>query len=182
VHDIEAGFDYRRALSLTRRTTFDFSVGSTVVNAPAAEQSSTELAYRVVGDVGLNHEMGRTWRTRVAYNRGVDFSEAFAQPVFSDGLNASVTGFFSRRVDFRGNAGVSVGDIGLGVVRSRFRAYSASANVRFALAEQWALLGNYQYYFHDLGQVLIVPEGVPSNVGRNTVSVGLTFWVPFLGR
>jgi hypothetical protein len=188
IHDIDAGVDYRRALSLTRRTTFDFGVGSTIVTMPVEDRS--ELQYRVGGDVGLNHEMGRTWRARVAYNRGFEFSEAFAQPVFSDAVNGSLTGFFSRRVDFRANAGVSIGDVGVGqnanpgsaANQNKFKAYNANARVRVALARSWALFGEYQYYFHDLGDVLIVPTGVPRGLDRNSVSGGLTFWVPVYRR
>ena len=109
LHDIDAGLDYRRALSFSRRTTLNFGMGSTLSSAPvvagsASDQTSgPELQYRLVGDVSLTHEMGRTWRASLAYNRGVGYSEAFVQPVYSDGVNAVVTGFFNRRTDFSAN-------------------------------------------------------------------------------
>ena len=95
VHDIDVGLDYRRALSLTRRTSIGFSTGSTIVTVPVEGSTNGQLQYRVVGDVGLQHEIGRTWLARLAYNRGVGFAEAFNQPVFADGVNLSVSGFLA---------------------------------------------------------------------------------------
>jgi hypothetical protein len=46
----------------------------------------------------------------------------------------------------------------------------------------WALFGEYSYYKHDLGDVLIVAQGVPPILDRNSVRVGLTLWVPLLRR
>jgi hypothetical protein len=185
LHDIDVGVDYNRALSLTRRTTFDFGVGSTIVNYPVGE-SSNQLQFRVAGAAGLNHQMGRTWQARLAYNHGIGFAEAFAQPIFSDAVTASLTGFFSRRVDFTANTGYSMGDVGVGtgenVPPSEFKAFNALVRVRVALGRPWALYGEYQYFNQDLGEVLIVPDGVPRDLGRNTVSAGLTFWIPVWRR
>jgi hypothetical protein len=186
VHDIDVGVDYKRPLSLTRRTTVDFGVGSSIVNMPAVASTDSSLQYRVVGDLGLTHQMGRTWSARVAYNRGVGFTEGFAQPTFSDAVTGSVSGFFSRRVDFTAGGGLSIGDAGLsagtGTADRGFRAYTGSARVRYGLGAMWALFGEYSYYKHDLGDVLIVAQGVPPILDRNSVRVGLTLWVPLLRR
>ena len=78
IHDIDVGVDYARPLSLTRRTTLDFGTGSSVVTMPTLdlgqEAGATETQVRFVGDVGVTHEMGRTWRLRLGYNRGVGFA------------------------------------------------------------------------------------------------------------
>src|SRR5204862_2967615 len=80
VHNIDAGLDYHRALSFSRRTKIDFATGSTIVNLPAAEGlTSSQLQYRVTGTAGLTRDMGRTWRARLGYNRGVGFWEAFRE-------------------------------------------------------------------------------------------------------
>ncbi|MEO6486985.1 MAG: hypothetical protein ABIO78_03470, partial [Thermoanaerobaculia bacterium] len=133
VHDIDAGVDYRRGLSLTRRTTLDFRVGSSAVNTPLGGTQEQRLQYRLVGDLGLTHEMGRTWRARFAYNRGLGFAEGFTQPVFSDGVGASVAGFLSRRLDFSANGGFSVGDVGLSNDQNRFTTGNTALRLRFAL-------------------------------------------------
>ena len=193
IHDIDVGVDYDRPLSLTRRTTIDFSTGSSVVTIPvlsllAEDARQTETQLRIVGEVGVTHEMGRTWRLRLGYNRGVGFAEAFAQPVFADGLNASLNGFFSRRVDFSLNGGFSSGNVGLGAggasqtSNSSFRTWNLSARSRYALGSMWALYGEYPYYSQDLGSATIVPAGVPPVLERQTIQGGLTFWLPLSRR
>jgi hypothetical protein len=187
LHDIEAGVDYRRALSFSRRTSVSFGMGSTLVNAPVGvvdgdQAITSELQYRLVGDVGLTHEMGRTWRASVAYSRGIGYSEAFARPVYSDGVNAIVTGFFNRRTDVSASAGFSAGDVGVVQASSSFRAYRAATRARVALTSMWALFAEHQYYKHDLGDAFIVPVGVPSVLDRHSVRVGVTLWVPILRK
>jgi hypothetical protein len=183
VHDIDVGVDYRRPLSLTRRTTLNFAVGSSIVSLPYTATGTTELQYRLVADVNLSHQMGRTWSTTITYNRGVGFAEAFAEPAFSNAVTGSISGFFNRRTDFNANGGFSIGDAGLTTSGGRgFKAYNASARLRYALASMWALFAEYSYYKHDLGTVLIVAEGVPQNLNRNSVHAGVTLWLPLLRR
>ncbi len=186
VHDIDIGVDYRRALSLTRRTTISFGTGSAIVTAPVTIDSAEQkLQFRLVGDVGIEHEIGRTWRARLNYNRGVGFAEAFAQPVFADAVNLSLTGFLARRVDFSANGGMSFGDVGLGsqaTAQSSFRTWNATTRLRYAISSMWAVYGEYLYYSQDLGDAVLVPAGVPSVLDRQSVHVGLTLWVPLLRR
>jgi hypothetical protein len=190
VHDIDIGVDYGRALSLTRKTSLDFSTGSALVSTPQIDAAGqNELQFRLVGNVSLTHEMGRTWRARVGYNRGVGFAEAFAQPIFADAFNASLTGFLSRRVDLTISGGFSTGEVGFGGASSlqsssdsSFRTWNFSARSRYALGSMWALFGEYLFSSQDLGSAVIVPTGVPSLLDRQTVQVGLTFWVPLLRR
>jgi hypothetical protein len=157
-------------------------MGSSIVHEPVDLATSGELQYRLVGDVRLTHELARTWRAAAAYSRGVGFSEAFAQPVFSDAFSASVSGFFNRRTDFAANAGVSVGDVGLNATGNNFKLYTGSSRVRFALASKWALFAEYQYYSQNIRGVLIVPEGVPAKIDRHGVRAGLTLWVPIVRK
>ncbi|MGH8638675.1 MAG: hypothetical protein ACREUZ_16180 [Burkholderiales bacterium] len=182
VHDIDVGVDYRRGLSLTRRTTFDFGVGSALVNPPLDVSKTRKLQYRVVGDLGLTHEMGRTWRARLAYNRGVGFVEGFAQPVFADAVNLSLNGFLTRRVDFNAIGGMSVGDVGLLSEHTAFRTWNVSTRLRMAVTSLVAVYADYLSYYQDLGAAVVVPTGVPSRVDRHSAHVGLTLWVPLLRR
>jgi hypothetical protein len=192
VHDIDLGVDYRRALSFTRRTSLEFSTGSSLVTVPVAGTESNQLQYRIGGDVGLSHEIGRTWRARLAYSRGIGFAEAFAEPIFSNAVNLSITGFFTRRIDFNAYGGLAIGDVGLaaprsasplpGVSTSQFHAWNASVRVRYAIAPMWAVHGEYLYYSQDFGTANIVPAGVPPVLDRQTLQVGLTLWVPLLRR
>jgi hypothetical protein len=181
-HEIDAGVDYRRSLSFTRRTTLDFSLGSTIVRPPVAEVQRQGLQYRVVGDASLTHEMGRTWRARLGYGRGVGFVEAFPEPVFSDHTNVDLSGFFNRRTELSVIATLTTGDVGLGSGSTRFESWNASARLRVGLNAMWALYTEYLYYYQDLGDARLVPTGVPAGLDRQSIRGGLTFWLPLLRR
>jgi hypothetical protein len=184
VHDIDVGIDYHRPLSFSRRTHLDFGIGSSIVNEPTVDSGSERLQYRVGANAGLTHDIGRTWRARVEYRRGVGFVEAVRQPVFTDAVNASLDGFFSRRTDVYVRGGFSAGDAGTisAVSQNRIRTYTAAARVRTALNETFALFAEYLYYNYDLGAAVIVAEGVPRALERNTARVGVSLWVPVLRK
>jgi hypothetical protein len=182
-HDIDIGIDYHRPLSFSRRTHFDFSVGSSVVNVPSIDSTGQDLQYRVVGSAGLTHDMGRTWKARVAYDRNVGFVEGLRDPVFADALNASVDGFVNRRVDLHVGSALSMGESGTAsTAQSNVRTYMASARVRSALTENLALFAEYIYYNYNLGTAVITTPGVPRALDRNTARVGVTAWLPLLGK
>jgi hypothetical protein len=182
VHDIDAGVDYRRALSLTRRTSFDFATGSTIVSVPTVQAPEGELQYRLVGDAGLTHEFGRTWRARLGYLRGVGFAEGFIEPVFADGANLSLTGFFSRRIDFAATAAFSSGEVGLGSTSDSFRTWNATSRFRYGIGRSWAIYGEYLYYLQDLGNAALVTAEVPSVLHRQSLHFGLTVWSGLLRK
>jgi hypothetical protein len=182
-HDIDVGVDYHRPLSFSRRTRLEFGFGSSIVNTPVEDSSKAVLEYRVVGNASLSHDMGRTWRTRLAYNRGVGFVAAFGAPVFSDGVNTSIDGFVNRRVDVHVSGGISVGDVGRGNgAASKTHSYNGSARFNVALGRAWALFADYLYYDYRLGADVNVVTGVPQSLTRNTARVGLSAWLPLLKR
>jgi hypothetical protein len=184
VHDIDVGVDYSRALSRTRRTNLEFSVGSSLFHTSATGPEDPELQYNVVGVATLSHQFGRTWSTRLGYNRGVSFAEGFARPVFSDAFSADLKGLLSRRLDFQAVTSVSIGDAGPASQGpdDSFTAFNANARLQYALASAWAVFVEFSHYQHALGQVLLVTEGVPADLDRNSVYAGVSLSLPLLKR
>jgi hypothetical protein len=181
VHDIDIGVDYHRPLSLSRRTHFDFGVGSAIVNVPQLPGVPARRQFGLLGNALLSHDMGRTWRARLAYNRGAGFPGGFSQAVFSDALTASLEGFLSRRVDFSTNGRFSSGSLAsTSQAAAGFNQYSASARLRSAITPVLALFGEYAYYHYDLGAAVATAPGVPPQLQRNTVRAGLTVWLPLV--
>lgn len=181
LHDIDAGLDYRRPLSLSRRTYLDFRIGSTALTEPSGREGTVaETVYQLTGEVGLNHEFGRTWRARAGYSRGVNLVEGLVGPVAADMATLSVSGFFSRRLDFDAFGSAAIGD-----VHSRdpisLHTYTASGRLRYALARAWALHGEYTFYTYDFGPGALAYR-VDSSVNRQAARVGLSWWLPIMGR
>ncbi len=183
-HDIDIGVDYHRPLSFSRRTRVEFGMGSSIVKTPYETNASTErLQYRVVGNAGLTHDMGRTWRARVEYYRGVSFIEAVRQPVFTNSVNTSLEGFLSRRTDLHIGGALSIGDAGLSALpQNNVRTYTANVRLRRAITANWALFGEYLYYNYDLGRAVVITDGVPSSMTRNAARVGLSVWLPLVRK
>jgi len=191
-HDIDVGVDYKRALSFSKRTVVNFSVGSTILNSsarnvngvPGAPALARDLQFGVTGNVGLTHDMGRTWRARLMYDRGLTFSEAVQGPIFADSIRGTLRGLFSKRADFESEADVFLGDVAYGspTPASRLQNYQANARVRYALASWAAVYTEYVYYRYSAGSAVVVTPGIPSLLNRNTVRLGLSFWAPLLRK
>jgi len=185
LHDIDAGIDYARSLSVSRRTRMDFHVGSSAMSALSSEGGDRAVSrrYAIIGDAGLSHDMGRTWRARVGYNRSVGIDEALAQPFLADALQTSLTGSFNRRVSFGASAATSRGELGDGSVGGAdFRTYQATSSVTVGLHSWLALVTEYLYYYYDTGQGVELAFGVPGKLSRHSVRVGVSLWTPLLRR
>jgi hypothetical protein len=184
IHHIDAGVDYSRALSISRRTTFAFSTGSAILTGDtrfAVNDAGEQKAfYRFTGDASLRHEMGRTWDASVAYRRSVDWRETFNQPLLSDSVTAEVGGFVSRRIRFSSSADYTLGSVGFVGTNNGYDSASAAAGLEYALSRRFALFGRYVYYrYHFDSGVALSPLFAPA-LNRQSVRLGLKASVPLV--
>jgi hypothetical protein len=182
-HDIGLGADYSRALSRSRRTRLGFTFGSSVMEAPLPGQTfgPTGRQIHARANVLLTHRAGRTWTARAAYTRGAQFVEQVSAPVVSDGVTLSTEGFINRRTDLTASVAYSAGSF-VDRPDSAFETYTASARVRTGLTRKVAVFAEYLYYFYDFQRGALLFDALPLRVGRNGVRVGLTLWVPVIGK
>ena len=185
VHDLDTGIDYARPLSLSRRTQLDFNVGSSIVSRPDdATESQQDLQYQIVGGATLNHQIGRTWRAQLAFNRGVGFVGGFPDLLFTDAVRVSLAGFVNRRVDVSLSGGYSSGRLDVAGSAAQRGAtdvdsYVASSRLQFALTRRLAMVAEHVYYRFQSGSAIQLPTGVAPDVERQVVHAGLTWWIPF---
>ena len=178
-HDIDLGVDYGRSFSLSRRTRFSFSTGSSVGVASTGEEDGDALSdprYFAVGSASLSHEIGRTWRAFASYTRDVDFQDGFAEPILSDVANASLAGLIGRRTDV--SADLYVTSSAFGLDTRNYRSWNASSQIRTAITRNLAAFAYYYYYLQDFDQGVDLPPGVVQHARRHGVRVGLTSWFP----
>ena len=175
-HTIDAGVDFSRTLSFSRRTTFSFSTGSTAIR----DRSQTHFA--LTGNAQLNRELGRSWRASVGYSRDVRFIEQFQEVLLSDGINASVRGLINRRQSFYANVGVSIGDVGFTAGQNRAFATYASVGVVTAVNRFMGIGTDYNYYVHSFGADVVLPQGVLREVDRHSVRAYVSLWAPLFAR
>ena len=179
IHNVDAGLDYARALSLTRTTKLGFSVGTTVASASQVQDGQTSFSsprLYAVGNVMLTQELGQSWNFSSYYNRNISYDPGFTQPGLYDTAGVSLSGLVSRHLDVSANGQYQVGRIGLQT--SNYRSWNASAQIRSAITRNIAAYAYYYYFLSDLSGGVAVPIGVPRYVDRNGVRVGISAWLP----
>ena len=172
-HVIDAGLDFNRALSLTRRTTLSFATGTAAMN----DQIRTH--YRFTGHATLNHQIGRTWGANVSYDRNLSFVEAFHEPLFYDAVSAGVTGLITRRLEFRASAGASFGELGLAQSNNYDSVYAGSSLTQ-ALSRYVALGFDYDVQWYRFGSDQVLPPGLSQNMNWQSVRGYVRVWAPLV--
>jgi hypothetical protein len=173
---IDAGLDFARALSLTRRTSLSFSAGTTAISAGEATQ------YTAVGHAQLNREIGRSWNASLSFGRDVDFVESLRNPVFTDGLTAGLGGLLNRKIQVQASTGVVRGNVGLGGAANGYLSYFTTAGLNFGLTRTLALGVDYTYYRYEFEDGVELPTAFGRQNARQSFTANLSLWVPLLQR
>ena len=181
IHHIDAGIDYGRALSVSRRTHVSFSTGSAILSGTGETfaGNTSGFSYHLTGAADLTHEMGRTWKAQLTYRRGVDVHEGFAQPFLSDGVNAGLGGLLSRRLSFASGADYVSGDVGLRN-GAHYVSFSTNTVLEYALSSRLALFGRYVYYKYDFDRQAALDPRLPRALDRQGVRFGLSTSIPVI--
>lgn len=169
----DAGVNYSRPLSVTRRTTLSFGSGS------AALDNGQETFYTVTGNASLRHQIGRTWNLNVIYARGLGMVAGFAEPFFSDGVNANLRGNLGRRIRLIAVASFANGDVGLGPRAQDYRSLQSTGRVEWAVHDRVGVFTGYSYYQYAFEESATIP-GVPSELERHSVRAGMIFRLPIM--
>lgn len=179
-HDLQSGVEYTRVLSATRRATFQFKVGPTLaqMEVPSAGGWQSQGAhYRVVGEAAVDREIGRTWSTRASYRRGLTYIEALAGPVYADTAGVAASGFLNRRLDVLISAAYATGEMASPSTKpAGFTTYTGNARLRIGLSRNISAHIEGLFYDYTFDPSLIILPGVPAQLTRTGVRVGLTLW------
>jgi hypothetical protein len=172
---IEAGVNYARTLSFSRRTTFSFRTGSSAVDYGNA------IEYQVIGNATLQHQIGRTWDLQGGYERRVGFVETFAEPAVLDTVTFSSSGRTSRRTAIQAFANYSTGSVGQGSIGNDLDSAWASVQFRWGIAERLAMFAQYFYFQSEFGPLVDLPQSLGRDQRRSGVRVGLSLGTTLLG-
>lgn len=173
-HNIDAGLDYSRTLTLDRRTKFAFTTGTAMV------AYSGETHFYVTGSATLTREFGRTWDFAASYARHVSVQPTLTAPVISDAANVGITGLIDRHWSLSANAGTSIGNVGFG--RNGFDTLYAMAELSTALSRYLSLGFDYSYYQYQFDNREYLAPELMSETDRNSVRVRLSVWAPVVQR
>jgi hypothetical protein len=172
---IDAGVNFGKALSLTRRTSLSFATGVSGI------QYADETHYFFTGSVTLTHELGRSWTLTTEARRATNFYQTFGEPVVSDSVTGGVSGLLNRRVQAGANAGWSRGTMGVLGGAPEFDSWFAGGSMRFALARNAGLSFNYSLfrYVFDENEGRL-PFGVEGEMRNQSVRVTFDWMMPLV--
>jgi len=177
--DIGLGFNRGFTFALTRKTRLTLGGGIEAIRGLTLDD---KIQFVVTGDATLTREIGRSWRAAVNYGRGVSFDQAFQRPVLRDTAGASLTGMFNRRLSFRSGARALFGQVGPDTPGNRITGYSAAAGLGFALSRMVQLGVDYGYAEYELGETVVLPEGVSRQADRHSVRAYVSTFLPIFTR
>ncbi len=176
VHEtIDVGIDFAREISLARRTGLTFNTQTSMVR-----EAGGDRRYRLNGTVALTRGFRRTWAASLAANRNTEFLPGFLQPVFSDGLSASLAGMLAKRVEWTSALGASRGRIGFEAPED-FISYFGQTRLSAGVTRFIGVHAEYVYYRYDLppgaNTVVLLPQ-----LSRQSVSFGVSAYVPIFTK
>jgi hypothetical protein len=175
-HNIDAGIDYSRALSFSRRTMLSFGTGTS-----AARSGGSTLRYYATGMARLNHEIGRTWLAALSYSRGLQYVETWPEPLFADSATAMVAGLLSRRSQVQVAVRALNGNT-QSTAAGNISSYSGSAALSLALNRFVSTGLTYAYYQHGFASTIALAPGYPDDFDGHTIRASINLWAPIFQR
>ena len=176
VHSVDAGVNFNRAISFSRRTTLAFSTGTA-----ATTDGSSDPQYHLTGGVSLRHDIGRTWGAAAGYSRSVRFIDALAQTYVSDGASATFGGLITRRLQFSSQASVGFAQKG-SRGGANFDTYLGSLGLTYGVTRSLAMGVTYSYYRYEFAAGAVPPPGFGRELDRQSVTANISFWTPLMYR
>jgi hypothetical protein len=176
-HQLDVGVNYRRSLSFSRRTTLSFGTGTSA----AGSSEGDGLRYRATGTARLNHDIGRTWSAGLSYNRGLQFMEAWPEPVFGDSAIAGISGLVNSRTQVQLMARGLRGS-GWQRASSDIRTFNGGATVTVAITRYISTGIAYAYYLHEFAGAVSLAPGFPNQFDGQTIRASVNLWAPLFQR
>lgn len=176
VNDIDAGLDFSRPLTVSKRTTISFATGSSMV--PDVEG----MAFRVTGNAAVNRAFGRTWNLRLGVNRAVRLVEGFTQPLVENSLDTALAGNLARHISWSSSGSYSAGTVGLEQqVQNGYTNWTAASGLNVELGRHALFNVHYFIASDDFDQGVALPPGLVNQRLRQGVRAGITLRAPLMG-
>jgi len=174
LHRPDIGLDFLRALSLTRRTSLSFGVGT------EASVYGGTTRFNATGNATVLHEIGRSWTTAAAYQRGTYFVDTFAEPLTGDSGSVQLSGLITRRLQLQAVAAVSIGE--MGYTSRDFDSYRGTITLSTALTRFMNVGVDYAYYKYEFDDTAGLEPGLSQDVNRQSIRARVSFWAPIFNQ
>lgn len=180
-HGIDAGIDYARTLSFSRRTSLSFHSGTSAVSS--GDTTNTNYTFTLTGGANLNHEFGRTWNANASYDRGINVDPTWGNLVRSDSASAAVGGLITRRLSLSSSVRASIGTVGsVATDDNGFETYYGDASLGYAVGRHISVGVSYAYYRHRFDRDVLIPLDFSNTFNRHSVRAFVSVWAPIVQR
>lgn len=178
-HTMSGGFVYSRRLSRTRQVSVAADGGASYVEALSPTSDTMRGYWTPTASASVGIDIGRSWSASADYNRMATVLERVSVDTFySNAVAVHVGGLIARRVDTTVMVGWTGGREATALDGTgRYETYTASAQLRYALARWCAAHVSYSYYDYTLSDIDVI-SGLPSASRSSGVRVGFTVWAP----
>lgn len=181
LNTFDVGLDFDRALSVSRRTVFQFTTSSAMVKAKPLDASQADRAridFRLLGSANLKHYLGRSWVMDASYVRDAQILEGLSTVYYTDGINVG----FSGRLGARSTAGASLGYV-TGIPLAQFehprdRAQVLSAWVQRRLSASVAGFARFSSYSQRFNYDQLQSLGLADRLSKYSIRVGVNVVYP----
>ena len=191
-HTLEAGFRYGKDVSRTRRVQLAAGAGTVHTEWISRTAFQPREFWAPSGYGRASVDVGRSWTLDANYRRSVSVLQGVAtgprggEPdVFlTDAASVSLGGRLGDRIETVFSGGFSngaTGGVSVTTEDGRFDAYTVSAQVSVRVTDWWSALTSFTHYQYTLNTIASQTLGVPPELDRNAVYVGVSLRVPMVG-
>jgi hypothetical protein len=172
-HDVDLGLGFSRRTLRDRTGTLRVGVGASTVDIGGGWYPGWR------GSVGVSQDFGAGWMIAADYRRSLDVYGGLQEPVWADVASVSTAGRFGPRVNVNAAATYSIGQP-IAEGGPNYDIYSVNAQAQVAVAAFAAITVDYIYYRYNFPAGYDLPAGMPPNMDRHRVQVGVRFWLPLV--
>ena len=99
----------------------------------------------------------------------------------SDGINATLGGLLSQRLNFQAAGRASTGAIGFAAAHD-FDSYYGNASLGYAVSRHVNVGATYAYYSHRFDPGVALPADFANRFNRHSVRLSVSVWAPLYQR
>ena len=184
-HTITLGPVWQRQVSRTRRLEVALSAGAQYVETITRDLAREDIEYWTpAGSASVRLDLGRSWAVWSDYNRSTSIVPLVATTALTtDAVSLSTGGRLSERLGLTFTTGWARGasDEATGGT-DNYTTVLAGTQFQWRLGRRIAAMAGHTYYQYRFDATSNLPEGFARTGSRNAVRVGVTIWLPLVGR
>ena len=172
IHNIDAGLNLGRRLSLWRRLDLSFRTGV------AGLSDGHTTRYTITGGARLSYEISRNWMASTGFHRNVQFFDDLQAPGVANSIDAGVRGALTRRLSLHGRFVASSFDAMVGAGDNRVKSISGSVGLSASVSPLVSVGIDYSNGHHSFGRDVVLFPGVPRERSRQAIQARITVSAP----